>query len=228
MLKWSLFKKYNNTILPLLTSYRNILEPPTVPKLPLSDFSDIKCVFCANLRITLLPLGRSWGGFRFQRTRHLRGVCLRACLHVDACLCWWMRSMPGSIRQSLETGPESGSANQDAAVDGVLLTRAAAVLVTIKFNTLAKDILKPLLNKCLKDTSLQQHMFSLWCITMAVPHQLSSSPGFLQPPPWLSLSPSARWEMRAQLIYLFVVETPRASTPGYRLPKPSWKIQSWY
>lgn len=97
----------------------------------------------------------------------------------------------------------------------------------LTLNTLAKYILKPVINKCLKDTSMQQHMFRLLCTTMGVPHQLSSFPGFLQPP-WLSLSPSARWEVRAQLIHLFVVETPRASGPGYRLPKPSWKIQSWY
>lgn len=51
----------------------------------------------------------------------------------------------------------------------VLLTRAAAVLVTIKLNTLAPCILKPVINKCLKDTSTQQHMFSLWCSTMAAP-----------------------------------------------------------
>lgn len=65
---------------------------------------------------------------------------------------------------------------------GVLLTRAAAVLVTLTLNTLAKYILKPVINKCLKDTSIQQRMFSLLCATMGVPHQLSSSSGFLQPP----------------------------------------------
>lgn len=51
----------------------------------------------------------------------------------------------------------------------VLLTRAAAVLVTIKLNTLARCILKPVINKCLKDTCTQQHMFSLWCSTMTAP-----------------------------------------------------------
>jgi len=34
--------------------------------------------------------------------------------------------------------------------------------------------------------------------------------------PRLSLSPCARWEVRAKLIHLFVVETPRASATGYR------------
>ena len=38
--------------------------------------------------------------------------------------------MPGSIKHSLQKGPESGLANQDATGYEVLLTRAAAVLVT--------------------------------------------------------------------------------------------------
>lgn len=104
--------------------------------------------------------------------------------------------MPGSIKHSLQRGPESGLANQDALWMRVLLTRAAAVLVTLTLNTLAKYILKPVINKCLKDTSIQQHMFSLLCTTMGVPHQLSSSSGFLQPPDCpCHPVPDGKWEL---------------------------------
>lgn len=61
-------------------------------------------------------------------------------------------------------------------------------------------------------------MFSFSCITIDVPHPLPHpSPLFFRFPAasWLSLSPTARWELRAKLIYLFVVETPRASATGY-------------
>lgn len=125
--------------------------------------------------------------------------------------------MPGSIKHSLQRDLESGLTNQDATcMYRVLLTRVAAVLVILTLNTLAKYILKPAINKCLKDTSIQQHMFSLLCTTKGTPHQRSSL-SFLQPP-WLSLSPSAIWEVEAQLIHHFVVETPRAQlqATGYQ------------
>lgn len=74
----------------------------------------------------------------------------------------------------------------------VLLTRAAAVLVTIKLNTLARCILKPVINKCLKDTCTQQHMFSLWCSTMAAPHpQVSCRPPHCPCHP----VPDGKWEL---------------------------------
>lgn len=90
--------------------------------------------------------------------------------------------MPSSIKHSLQRDPESALANQDATVYGGIAYTSGSCSCPLTLNTLAKDILKPVINKCLKDTSIQAHMFSLLCATMGVPHQLSSSSGFLQPP----------------------------------------------
>lgn len=73
---------------------------------------------------------------------------------------------------------------------------------------------KPDLNKCLRSHA-HTRAFSFSCITMVVPHQLFFLFFRFPAASWLSLSPGARWEVRAKLIHLFVVETPRASATGY-------------
>lgn len=109
-------------------------------------------------------------------------VCVSVCARTRTPACVGEWGMPGSIRHSLQRSWIWFGKSGCHWVWGFYL-HERQLFLWLTLSTLAKYILKPVINKCLKDTSIQQHMFRLLCTTMGVPHQLSSSSGFLPSPP---------------------------------------------